>query len=114
MNDVLACCISVTGLLGYGYTGNDYDQIAHFVFNDTLSHVLGRHTLKYGTEIRYGQEQSAGVPWQEGRFQRVHWVPLADFLLGGPTATIAIGRPRSMAGLNQNFLLRDDWKVFSG
>jgi outer membrane receptor protein involved in Fe transport len=117
MNDVLGLPgISVTGLLGYGYTGNDYkDQIAHFVFNDTLSHVLGRHTLKYGTEIRYGQEQSAGVPWQ-GRFAfngQYTGVPLADFLLGGPNSvTIANGPAKiDMRDWNYNFFAQDDWKV---
>ena len=117
MNDVLGLPgISVTGLLGYGYTGNDYkDQIAHFVFNDTLSHVLGRHTLKYGAEIRYGQEQSAGVPWQ-GRFAfngQYTGVALADFLLGGPNSvTIANGPAKiDMRDWNYNFFAQDDWKV---
>ena len=117
MNDVLGLPgISVTGLLGYGYTGNDYkDQIAHFIFNDTLAHVLGPHTLKYGAEIRLGQEQSAGVPWQ-GRFAyngQYTGVPLADFLLGGPNSTTIANGPAKidMRDWNFNFFAQDDWKV---
>jgi len=117
MNDVLGLPgISVTGLLGYGYTGNDYkDQIAHFLFSDTLSHIVGQHTFKYGAEIRYGQEQSAGVPWQ-GRFAfngQYTGVPLADFLLGGPNSvTIANGPAKiDMRDWNYNFFFQDDWKA---
>src|SRR5579884_655396 len=117
MNDVLGLPgISVTGLLGYGYTGNDYkDQVVDFVFNDTLSHIHGQHMFKYGAEIRLGQEQSAGVPWQ-GRFSyngQYTGVPFADFLLGGPNSvTIANGPAKiDMRDWNYNFFLQDDWKV---
>ena len=108
--------ISVTGLLGYGYTGNDYkDQIADFVFNDTLSHIRGHHLFKYGAEIRYAQEQSAGVPWQ-GQFVfngQYTGVPLADFLLGGPNSvTVANGPAKiDMRDRNYNFFFQDDWKA---
>jgi len=108
--------ISVTGLLGYGYTGNDYkDQISAFLFNDTLAHIQGRHMFKYGAEIRYGQEQSAGDPWQ-GRFSfngQYTGVPLADFLLGGPSSMAVANGPSKidMRDWNYNFFFQDDWKA---
>jgi hypothetical protein len=117
INDVMGLPgISVTGLLGYGYTGNDYkDQIADFVFNDTLSNIRGHHMFKYGAEIRYAQEQSAGVPWQ-GQFAfngQYTGVPLADFLLGGPNSvTVANGPAKiDMRDRNYNFFFQDDWKA---
>jgi outer membrane receptor protein involved in Fe transport len=108
--------INVTGLLPYGYTGNDYkDQISAYLFNDTLSHIWGPHTFKYGAEVRYGQEQSAGDPWQ-GQFAyngQYTGVALADFLLGGPNSvTVANGPSKiDMRDWNFNFFFQDDWKV---
>jgi outer membrane receptor protein involved in Fe transport len=106
----------VTGLLPYGYTGNDYkDQISAFLFNDSVSHIRGRHTFKYGGELRYGQEQSAGDPWQ-GQFVfngQYTGVPFADFLLGGPSSlTVANGPSKiDMRDWNYNFFVQDDWKI---
>jgi hypothetical protein len=108
--------IQVTGFLPYGYTGNDWkDQISSFLFNETLSHIKGAHTLKYGAEIRYGQEQSFGVPFQ-GRFGfngQYSGNALVDFLLAAPNqVTVANGPGKvDMRDWNYNFFAQDDWKV---
>ena len=110
--------ILVTGFLSYGYTGNDWkDQISAFAWTDTLTWVKGRHTAKWGAEIRYGQEQSFGVPFQ-GRFTfngQYTGNALADFLLGAPdSATVANGPGKiDMRDWNYNFFAQDDWKVTS-
>ncbi|MGH9628726.1 MAG: TonB-dependent receptor plug domain-containing protein, partial [Bryobacteraceae bacterium] len=110
--------ISVTGYLPYGYTGNDWkDQISSFLFNDTLSHIKGAHSLKYGAEIRYGQEQSFGIPFQ-GRFNfngQYSGNALVDFLLAAPNqVTVANGPGKvDMRDWNFNFFVQDDWKVSS-
>ncbi len=108
--------IQVTGFLNYGYTGNDFkDQISSFNFSDTLSHIRGLHTFKYGTEIRYNQEQSAGAVFQ-GRFAfngQYTGQALADFLLAAPNSvTVANGLGKiDMRQWSYNFFFQDDWKV---
>jgi outer membrane receptor protein involved in Fe transport len=108
--------IQVTGFVPYGYTGNDWkDQISAFIFNDTVSHVRGAHTLKYGAEIRYGQEQSFGIPFQ-GRFGfngQYTGNPFADFLLAAPNqVTVGNGPGKiDMRDWNYNFFIQDDWKL---
>jgi outer membrane receptor protein involved in Fe transport len=117
MNDVLGLPgISVTGYLGYGTTGNDWaDDIDSFLWNDTLSHIKGAHSLTYGGELRYAQPVSAGVPYQ-GRFGyngQYTGDAFADFLLAAPNQTTIANGPGKvdMRDWSVSFFVQDAWKV---
>ncbi|MEX2300993.1 MAG: hypothetical protein WD733_08665, partial [Bryobacterales bacterium] len=110
--------ILVTGFLGYGYTGNDWkDDISSFLWSDTLSHIKGAHSLKYGGELRYAQPVSFGIPYQ-GRFSfngQYTTEAFADFLLGAPQQVSVGNGPGKvdMRDWSYSFFAQDDWKVTS-
>jgi outer membrane receptor protein involved in Fe transport len=109
---------SVTG--GYyvgGGTGINQGGIDNlFQFSDTLSLVQGKHTWKFGADIRYvrfderlGLNNNGGFTF-DGRYTGSS---VGDFLLGNFSAATAqiglgVGLWRSHS---TNFFVSDDWKV---
>ena len=89
-----------------------------FQFSDTINWVRGKHTWRFGTDIRYVRfDQRLGLS-NNGSFSfddRYTGSPVGDYLLGhfnNATAQIGLGvglwRSKSL-----NFFVADDWKVTS-
>jgi len=60
-----------------------------YMVSDGFSKVLGRHTLKFGGEVRYLQVNERNLASQDGAFVfngSVTGIDFADYLLGAPTA----------------------------
>ncbi|MBI3679648.1 MAG: TonB-dependent receptor [Acidobacteria bacterium] len=112
--------VSLTG--GYyagGGTGINQGNGDHlFQFSDTISWVKNRHIFKFGGDVRLlYPEQRLGLS-NNGAFTfdgRYSGSPVADFLLGNPSAMTAqiglgVGRWRSKS---LNFFIADDIKLTS-
>ncbi len=89
-----------------------------FQFSDTINWVRGKHTWRFGTDIRYVRfDQRLGLS-NNGSFSfddRYTGSPVGDYLLGhfnNATAQIGLGvglwRSKSL-----NFFVADDWKLTS-
>ncbi|MBM3728742.1 MAG: TonB-dependent receptor [Acidobacteria bacterium] len=101
---------------GTGINQGGVDNL--FQWSDTLSWVKGRHTWKFGTDIRYIRfDQRLGLS-NNGSFSfddRYTGSPVGDFLLGhfnAATAQIGLGVGR-WRQRSYNFFAADDWKVTS-
>jgi len=110
--------ISITGFSGFGDdTEGPYTNRNHaFEFNDTLSWIRGRHSLKMGGSVRYDMYNQVGNQFARGNFQ---FQPIAtgyafaDFLLGytqQDESAVALAVTKFRA-LSQAYYLADTWKV---
>lgn len=114
------------GLPGVGLSGGFYvgggtginqggtDNL--FQFSDTLNFVQGKHTWRFGTDIRYTRfDQRLGLS-NNGAFSfddRYTGNPVGDYLLGhfnSATAQIGLGVGRWRSN-STNFFVADDWKI---
>jgi len=105
------------GGLGFSaFTGNPNDtHRRYWVFTDTLTKTLGKHTLMAGANImhRYGSEFWGGqVNAQAGFNGQYTGFPLSDFLLGYLSSlSQGAGESGSEAGWMQGYFVQDQFKV---
>jgi hypothetical protein len=112
--------VSITGFSAFGdntegpYTIRDHT----FEFNDNVSWIRGRHSLKTGGTLRYDMFNQVGNQFARGNFQ---FQPIAtgyafaDFLLGytqQDEAAVALAVTRFRA-LSLAYYVADTWKIRS-
>ncbi len=107
--------INVLGFTSFGGNGELYEPARSLQFTDTLSKVMGRHSLKLGAELRHYtidniQPENSGSFTFNGSHTGHAW---ADFLLG----TILEGDVSmqteylSSRAWADAFFIQDDWKI---
>lgn len=100
-----------------------HDRSQTYQYSDALSWIRGRHTMKFGVELRRlsyarplhlgnGADDFGGLSFHSDTFSGNAF---ADLLLGLPasSAYAALGPNISEAAKNFNFFAQDDWKVTS-
>jgi hypothetical protein len=113
----------ITGFSGIGDT-EPYGNVDNiYQWTDTASWVKGKHSAKFGVDIRRIQNDyfiarsPSGSYSLNGQFSGVPGVPLseglADFLLGIPASSSItyIGEAGRTRTTNWNLFFQDDWKV---
>lgn len=110
----------------FGYTGSSYTFTNTYSWSETLSKVLGRHSLKTGLNFRVIQNNDANPTSSAGTFsftrQFTQQNPLqANTLSGDEFASFLLGTPQSgSVPINEAFafqsryyalFLQDDWRV---
>jgi len=112
-----------------GVGGQFYDQFTNQLYNGSfsLSHIINRHTLKfgyqqfYGISIENGGDASGAVSVGPGGGSNQFW-DNNDYLTGHPLAEIMLGSSSfynwgnfliSPIGQAQSAFVMDDWKVNS-
>jgi hypothetical protein len=113
--------ISITGFSGFGDdTEGPYTNRNHaFEFNDNMSWIRGRHTLKVGGGLRYDMYNQVGNQFARGNFQFQNNIAtgyaFADFLLGytqQDESAVALAVTKFRA-LSQAYYFADTWKIRS-
>jgi hypothetical protein len=112
--------ISITGFSAFGdNTEGPYTNSNHaFEFNDNVSWIRGRHSLKVGASIRYDMYNQTGNQFARGNFQFQNIATgyaFADFMLGytqQDEAAVALAVTKFRA-LSQAYYFTDTWKVSS-
>jgi Carboxypeptidase regulatory-like domain/TonB dependent receptor len=105
------------GGLGFSaFTGNPNDtHRRYWVFTDTLTKTLGKHTLAAGANImhRYGSEFYGGSVNAQASFNGQYTgFPLSDFLLGYLSSlSQGAGESGSEAGWMQGYFVQDQFKL---
>jgi len=92
------------------------DTMDNYSVNASLTKILGRHTLKAGTEVRLMDDSVLGTsqnPTGTYQFDGTHtgndW---SDFLLGYPqSTTIGTGAASTGYGWYQGYYLTDSWQA---
>ena len=78
-----------------------------FQFLDTLSWILGNHSLKFGVDVRLNRRDATSVTQDSLLF-----FSLNDFRTNAPFTISRNGHPKlSFANENFSFFAQDDWKV---
>jgi hypothetical protein len=124
--------IAITGMLDAAGTSWGDDQGIPFLiwdnsfqWSDTLSKILGKHSLRFGAEIRRDRFNSAGNSFIRGYFSfygqatqnpaspNGTGVPFADYLLGLPSLSDASGAlaQTEMRNTSQVYFFDDTWKA---
>jgi hypothetical protein len=112
--------IGITGFSGFGddTEGPYTNRNRALEFNDSVSWIRGRHSLKIGGGIRYDMYNQVGNQFARGNFQ---FQPIAtgyafaDFLLGytqQDESAVALAVTQFRA-LSQSYYFADTWKVRS-
>ncbi len=111
--------------IGTGQAGN-YTNNTHHIWAATVTHVIGNHTIHYGTEWWALQEARGGVG-NQGQFDfNANWTrknnnnnngtgdgsSFASFLLGLPTGGNVPRNASSMYSQKFNaYYIQDDWRI---
>ena len=108
-------------LAGYERLGDDANipivrRTGNFHFSDSVSHQRDRHSLKFGGEIRYYQENGYNDLFARGQlnFQPAFTGDaLGDLLLGLPALSISAvnDNPQALRTTAYNGFSQDDWKI---
>jgi len=79
-------------------------------FADTISYTRGKHFFRFGTDIRYNQNNSVLNGFSRGQ---IVFNNFNDFLAGIPFLTVFAGgiNTRSFRVTDYHFFAQDDWKV---
>ena len=90
------------------------DQTFHLVGN--VTHVLGKHTLKWGGEHRYFTNEGIQAFFGRGQLNFLGTFTqnsIGDLLLGFPTFTIrtVIDNPFRQRASSWNGFIQDDWRI---
>jgi hypothetical protein len=112
--------IPITGFSAFGdNTEGPYTNTNHaFEFNDNLSWIRGRHSLKFGGSLRYDMYNQVGNQFARGNFQFQNIATgyaFADFMLGytqQDESAVALAVTKFRA-LSQAYYLADTWKFKS-
>lgn len=110
--------VSLSGLFTIGDVGQAFTQIARntYQFNDNLTWIRGRHTLKMGYDFRRSQIFLVFPNRPNGDFTingAFSGAVLSDFLLGRANQFRQGGGDPSkhFFATENNFYIQDDWKV---
>lgn len=112
--------ISVLGLFDLGFATNFPQPVTTntYQFNENLTRIVGRHTLKFGFDMRRYQHTTAFALLNNGAFNFIGsgrfstGVPGADFLLGIPTNYLqASGRLDDSRWQHYYAYAQDEFKV---
>ena len=100
--------------MGSTVTGiNQYDNI--YQYSDTLSHVIGTHTLKFGGELRYNETNGNADIQSNGEFAffgSETGLDFADFLVGAPsTYEQGNAQPFYMRNQYAGAFIEDSWRI---
>jgi hypothetical protein len=100
--------------MGSTVTGiNQYDNI--YQYFDTLSHVIGTHTLKFGGELRYNQTNGNADIQSNGEFAffgSETGLDIADFFVGAPsTYEQGNAQPFYMRNQYAGGFVEDSWRI---
>mgnify|MGYP000921074171 FL=1 len=107
-----AIAVAASGNRNFTYTGQNTYQII-----DNMSWFKGRHSIKFGTDIRRMQVNNQNIPVTiRGSYSfddRLAGLGYANFLLGFPTgATRGIARPNAYPrGTYYGFYIQDDFRL---
>jgi hypothetical protein len=90
---------------------NTFNQVTPFAdveIFDNVSKTIGRHTLKFGPQIRINRNNEWLRPQQTYDFASIH-----DLVNNAPFVLQKIGYPGFVGNRNSNwdFYIQDDWKV---
>jgi hypothetical protein len=100
--------------MGSTVTGiNQYDNI--YQYFDTLSHVIGTHTLKLGGELRYNETNGNADIQSNGEFAffgSETGLDIADFFVGAPsTYEQGNAQPFYMRNQYAGGFVEDSWRI---
>jgi hypothetical protein len=100
--------------MGSTVTGiNQYDNI--YQYSDTLSHVIGTHTLKFGGELRYNETNGNADIQSNGEFAffgSETGMDIADFFVGAPsTYEQGNAQPFYMRNQYAGGFVEDSWRI---
>jgi hypothetical protein len=112
--------ISITGFSGFGdNTEGPYTNRNHALeFNDSVSWIRGRHSLKIGGSLRYDMYNQIGNQFARGNFQFQNIATgyaFADYMLGytqQDESAVALAVTKFRA-LSQAYYIADTWKLRS-
>jgi carboxypeptidase family protein len=112
--------VAITGFSTFGdNTEGPYTNSNHaFEFNDSLSWIRGRHSLKAGASLRYDRYNQTGNQFARGSFQFQNIATgyaFADYMLGytqQDEAAVALAVTKFRA-LSQAYYFTDTWRVRS-
>ena len=113
--------VGITGFAGTGRSRGFTQLSRTFQFADNLTWTRGRHTFKFGADIRRLRTTDnvsffAGDDLGEYRFNGTYsGNPMADFLLGYPNRTRFANTGPDIDGhtYHQGYFAQDDWKATS-
>jgi hypothetical protein len=112
--------ISLTGHSSLGHEINNplFGASNTYQFIDQMTWTHGRHTLKFGGDIRHLQQNAFRDVLARGQLQFLGaftFNPVADLLLGLPTATFGatLDNPQHLRAWSYNGFLNDTWRVRS-
>lgn len=118
--------IDFANFTDFGDSGGDSTPFDTFQFFETLTRIAGKHTLKFGADIRKQIESSNSYGNSSGLFNfNTEWTraasnaaaapigqDLAALLLGLPTAgQFQINATRTQQSYYYAFFLQDDWRA---
>ena len=100
--------------MGSTVTGiNQYDNV--YQYSDTLSHVIGTHTLKFGGELRYNETNGNADIQSNGEFAffgSETGLDIADFFVGAPsTYEQGNAQPFYMRNQYAGGFVEDSWRI---
>lgn len=117
-------------IAGYGELGSSTNSIRGtdtHEFSSYVTHLKGKHNVKYGYTLRVWRENSrglgqssgridAGSEWTRGPLDNSPAAPmgqsLASFLMGYPTAGILDANDSyAMQNLGHGLFIQDDWRI---
>ena len=112
--------INIEGYLGMGEiaASSNIDNSRTYQWVDNLSVIRGRHTLKFGGDIRYHLDEATTNNWPFGQltFNRdISGLGAAAYMLGYPRETLTPeGVPLSdVSNWRYGLYVQDDWKATS-
>ncbi len=112
--------LNISGYIGIGddLAASNLDNSRTYQFVDNLTWVKGRHTLKFGTDVRKLLDDATTNNWPFGIMNftgDISGDPAADYMLGFPrTVLTPEGVPITKARQWRSaFYGQDDWKVSS-
>jgi len=112
--------ISVTGFSPLGDEGNNPQNSVTNVYQflDNASYVHGQHVIKFGTDLRFSQQNAFRDVESRGRLQfspfgQITGNALGDLLLGFPllTSVARVDNPQHIRTQSYNFFVNDSFRV---
>jgi hypothetical protein len=105
---------SLAGFNGIGF--DRYSKLTDGVYQlaDTFTWVKGRHTLKFGADIRQWQDNlTSGNSYSMSFDGRFTGNPVADMLFGYAATAFSAGRnhTQNLRRSDESYFAQDDWRV---
>jgi carboxypeptidase family protein/TonB-dependent receptor-like protein len=114
--------ITVTGFSPLGDEGNNPQNSVTNVYQilDSANYVRGKHLIKFGADLRFGQQNAFRDVESRGRLQfspfaQISGNALADLLLGFPllTSVARVDNPQHLRTQSYNFYVNDSFRISS-